>query len=271
MGHTYIAKEPSEDGSIHYTAEENLTWNKLITRQKKIIVNRACKEFVKGVDILNFSENKVPDYREVNQILESCTGWGVQPVPAVIPAKDFFTLLANKKFPAASFIRIPEELDYLEEPDIFHELFGHCPLLTDQGYADFMEEYAKLALSVSGKERARLFRLFWFTIEFGLVNTVEGLRTYGGGILSSKGETVYSLESDVPVRESFDRMNVLRTPFRIDIIQPKYFILDRYEDLYNILSGDVIADVRESIVLGDHPALFKKEDAIKIEDEYVGA
>ena len=145
----YISKQPNPQGVLDWTADENKTWNTLIERQTKIVQTRACAEFLEGLDRIQFSKKHVPQHSEINQRLKNFTGWEVEIVPALIPAKEFFTLLANKKFPAASFIRIPEELDYIQEPDIFHEFYGHVPLLTFKEYANFMEDFGKLALSAS--------------------------------------------------------------------------------------------------------------------------
>jgi phenylalanine-4-hydroxylase len=253
----YVSKQPGPDGSIEWTPAENTTWNTLITRQSEIVRTRACPEFLEGLERIGFSKSRVPQHTQINASLKDYSGWEVEVVPALIPAKDFFTLLANKKFPAASFIRTPAELDYIQEPDIFHEFYGHVPLLTFLEYANFMEEFGKLALSVSGKDRSRLFRLFWFTIEFGLLKTTDGIRAYGGGILSSIQETVYSLESPVAVKKPFDALNVLRTPYRIDIPQPLYYILNEFSDLYKILDQDLLALLEESKALGDFGPLFE--------------
>lgn len=253
----YVSKQPNSNGLIDWTADENQTWNTLITRQSEIVKTRACPEFLEGLERISFSRNHVPQHNEINARLKKYSGWEVEVVPALIPAKEFFTLLANKKFPAASFIRTPEELDYIQEPDIFHEFYGHVPLLTFKEYADFMEEFGKLALSISGKDRRRMFRLFWFTIEFGLLRTDKGIRAYGGGMLSSIHETVYSVESTIAKREAFDPLKALRTPYRIDIPQPLYYVLDKFSDLYKILDQDLLKLLEESKELGDFEPLFE--------------
>lgn len=257
MKTVYVSKQPNSEGLIDWKASENQMWNTLITRQTEIVKTRASEEFLEGLERIQFSRNHVPQHTEINSRLKDFTGWEVEVVPALIPAKEFFTLLANKKFPAASFIRIPEELDYIEEPDIFHEFYGHVPLLTFKNYANFMEEFGKLALSISGKDRRRLFRLFWFTVEFGLLKTKNGIKAYGGGMLSSIHETVYSVESDIPVREDFDPLKALRTPYRIDIPQPLYYVLNKFEDLFNILDKDILRLLEESKELGDFDPLFE--------------
>jgi phenylalanine-4-hydroxylase len=254
---TYVSKIPNAQGTIDWTADENRTWNTLITRQTEIVKTRACQEFLEGLDRIGFSRDRVPQHTEINNRLKDFTGWEVEVVPALIPAKEFFTLLANKKFPAASFIRTPQELDYIQEPDIFHEFYGHVPLLTFPDYANFMEEFGKLALSISPKDRRRMFRVFWFTIEFGLLNTPQGVKAYGGGMLSSIHETVYSVESRVARREKFDPLTALRTPYRIDIPQPLYYVLDRFDDLFKILDYDLVGLLEESKVLGDFEPLFE--------------
>lgn len=255
----YISRQPNDKGLIDWTVAENTTWNKLIQRQNDIVKSRASHEFLEGLERIAFSKNHIPQHTEINSKLKAFTGWEVEVVPALIPAKEFFTLLANKRFPAASFIRIPEELDYIQEPDIFHEFYGHVPLLTFKEYANFMEEFGKIALSVSGPDRRRLFRLFWFTIEFGLVNTNEGVKAYGGGMLSSIHETVYSVESSIPKRLPFDPLVALRTPYRIDIPQPLYYVLNHFSDLYKILDLDIISLLNTSKELGDFEPLFTPE------------
>jgi phenylalanine-4-hydroxylase len=257
MKTTYTSKVPDAQGIIDWTAQENQTWQTLITRQNEAVQIHAAPEFIQGLERIKFAHTSVPQHREINRRLKDFTGWQVEIVPALIPAKEFFTLLANRKFPAASFIRIPEELNYIEEPDIFHEFYGHVPLLTFQQYADFMENFGKLALSIDSKDRRRLFRLFWFTIEFGLLSTDQGIKAYGGGMLSSIHETVYSTTSPIPERVAFDILTALRTPYRIDIPQPLYFVLNRFSDLFQILEQDIISLLEESKELGDLPPLFE--------------
>lgn len=258
--HVYQSKEVDENGYVNWTDQENDTWSKLFNRQREIIKGRADERFIKGLEILGFTEDKVPQIPDINKKLAECTGWGVHPVPAIIQPKEFFTLLANKKFPAATFIRIPEEMDYLQEPDIFHEVYGHTPLLTNQAYADFMEKFGKLALEADPKDRFKLFRLFWFTIEFGLLKTDDGLRAYGGGILSSIGETQYCL-TDEPECMDFDTLTALRTPYRIDIMQPLYFVLNDFDDLFTILDQDVLGLLAKAKEMGDFPPKYPpKED-----------
>lgn len=249
----YLAKKPDVNGYIAYTAEEDAVWRDLYERQIKIIEGRSCDEYMRGLELLNMPRDRVPQCEDISKILRRETGWTVAPVEALIPFDEFFRLLANRQFPAASFIRSREELDYLKEPDIFHEVFGHCPLLTDPLYADFVHQYGKIGLNANPKDRALIARLFWFTIEFGLVNTAKGLRIYGAGILSSKEETVYALESPIPQRKPFDPIVALRTPYRYDELQKVYFTLSSYNQLYDLVHLDIIALINESRRLGEFP------------------
>lgn len=239
--HVYKAKTPDQRGLVAYTDEENQVWETLYNRQIKIIENRACREFIEGVKCLELTAHRIPQLPEVSEKLKAITGWSVTPVKALISFKEFFELLCNRQFPAATFIRLKEHLDYLKEPDIFHEIFGHCPLLTNRSFADFTQKVGEIGLAMTKEERVMLARLYWFTVEFGLINAQEGLRIYGGGILSSKGESVYALESEIPVRRPFDLVTVLRTSYRYDEMQKNYFIINSFADLFNLVSVDLRA------------------------------
>lgn len=253
----YVAKQPDSTGFIHYTDEENQVWHDLITRQTRIVKTHASEAYLQGLELLNLPQDRVPQCSDVNRVLGAKTGWSIVPVAALISIDHFFTLLSEKKFPAASFIRLREELDYLPEPDIFHEVYGHCPLLTNPTYADFMQLYGKIACAANDDERKILSRLYWFTVEFGLMNTEQGLRCYGGGILSSTKETVYALESPIPERRPFDHgQAAMRTPYRIDHVQSIYYVIDNFEQLYELFSHDIIGDIARSRALGDFPLSF---------------
>ena len=260
MQHEYVSHPVDEKGYVSWTDTENNTWEKLVSRQQEIIQDRACKEFLEGISQLEFTD-QVPQLPELNAKLDSYNGWGVEAVPAIIQPQEFFTLLTKKRFPAATFIRRPEDLDYLQEPDIFHELYGHTPLLTVKPYGDFMEEFGRLALRAEPKDRRRLFRLFWFTIEFGLIQESQGLRAYGGGILSSIGETQYCL-TDEPKTAPFDALTALRTPYRIDIMQPLYFVIKTFDDLFSILDQDVLGLVQKAKELGDLEAPYPEGESV---------
>jgi phenylalanine-4-hydroxylase len=255
---SYIANPVDAHGNTHYSNEENQIWHELITRQMPIVQGRACDEYMQGVKLLNLPNDRIPQCPEVSKILRETTGWALEPVPALIPFSQFFNLLAHRKFPAATFIRHREELDYLQEPDIFHEVFGHGPMLTNQAAADFTHTYGKLGLNATHEDQVMLAKLYWFTIEFGLIKTKHGLRAYGGGILSSKSETVYCLESAVPQRNPFEVMDVLRTPYRIDIIQPIYFVIDSFDVLFRLTEMDLIGLIHEARELGMHAPAYTK-------------
>lgn len=257
-GHTYESHQLNENGNIPWTDQENEIWSILIKRQDELLEGRACKEFIEGRRKLNFSKDRAPQLSEINNVLNKTTGWSVEAVPAVIPVKEFFTLLAHKKFPAATFIRKKNELKYIQEPDIFHELYGHCPLLTNQAYADFVLHYGKMALEASPKIKKYLFRIFWHTIEFGLVKTDEGMRIYGGGILSSPEEIEFCLlKENEDKYYPYDTKRVLRTPFRIDILQDHYFVLKNFNDLFDLSKQNLIEMAQEAIELGDYPPTFE--------------
>ena len=256
--HVYESLPLDANGKAHYSQTENETWSYLLHRQKELVQTRASKAFLKGVDLLNFGD-EIPQHYEITERLSAHTGWGVEHVPALIQPDHFFTLLSRKRFPAANFIRIPEDIDYIQEPDVFHELFGHCPLLTNEPYAHFMHEYGKLALKADAKTRMRMFRLFWFTIEFGLIKEDGRMKAYGGGILSSKSEVIYSVESEIPERRELDPMDALRTPFRIDILQPVYFVINSYEDLFALIAKDPLKMAQESMLMTDFPAKFERK------------
>lgn len=252
---SYVSKPVDANGIADYTDEENAVWHELLTRQQKIVQNRGCNEYLYGLKLLNFPKDRVPQCHEVTKVLNETTGWTLEPVPALISFDHFFELLANRRFPAATFIRRKEDIDYIKEPDIFHELFGHCPLLTNQAYADFTHTYGKLGLKATPEERILLARLFWFTIEFGLIKTPNGLRAYGGGILSSINETVYCLESDIPERRPFNALDALRTPYRIDVMQPIYYVLDDFNQLYHLIDMDLMALIHRADRLGEFAPL----------------
>ena len=244
--HIYQAKVPGKDGMVDYSESENQVWKSLYERQIKLLGDRACREFIEGVKCLGLSPERIPQLPEVSRRLKLKTGWSVEPVKALISFKEFFELLSNRKFPAATFIRLPEHIDYLKEPDIFHEIFGHCPLLTNQAFADFTQRVGEIGVEMSKEERVMLARLYWFTVEFGLINTKDGLKIYGGGILSSKGESIYALDSDVPNRRQFDLLTVLRTSYRYDEMQKNYFIINSFEELFSLINVDLKEVFREA-------------------------
>ena len=261
----YLSHQPDSQGHIHYSDDENAMWQALLTRQAKQIPNRACSAYIEGLEKLNLPSTHIPQLHDIDEILQATTGWQTAAVPALISFGKFFKLLANKRFPVATFIRRFEDMDYIEEPDVFHEIVGHCPLLTHPAFAAFNETYGKLGLDASKEERWFLARLYWFTIEFGLVGShPDNRRIYGGGILSSPSETVYALNgSDTlhqsnhqqqpqnqPEHRAFDLLDVLRTPYRIDHIQPIYYVIDDLDALFDIVDSDIMGKVKQAMALG---------------------
>ena len=256
----YVSKKIDVDGLIRWSDSENERWRRLYERQIKLLEGRACEQYMHGIDLLNMPSDKIPQLKDIDAVLQATTGWRTAAVPALINFTEFFTLLANKQFPVATFIRSEEEFDYLQEPDIFHEIFGHCPLLTNHAFAHFTHVYGKLGLAASKEERVFLARLYWFTVEFGLLQTPDGLRIYGGGILSSPGETKYALESEKAQRTDFNALDAMRTPYRIDIMQPIYYVLQNADDLDALADTDLMALVNQAKQLGLFEAQFKAKD-----------
>ncbi len=222
-----------------YTPEEHATWAKLFERQVRLLKDRVVPVFMDNVDGLAMAGDGIPDFRRLNDILGKATGWSVVAVPGLVPDASFFEHLANRRFPSTCFIRTPEQLDYLEEPDCFHDVFGHVPLLLDPVFADYMQEYGKGGLKAEGQGALRrLARLYWYTVEFGLTRTSQGLRVYGAGIASSTGETVFALDDPSPNRIAFDLERVMRTDYRIDDYQETYFVIPGFASLMRATEPD---------------------------------
>ena len=215
-----------------YTREEHDRWDRLLKRQQDVLPGRACDQFLAAMNQLQLSEGGIPDMEKLSDKLEPITGWRVVPVTDIVPDDIFFDHLANRRFPAGAFIRPEEEFDYLEEPDVFHDIFGHVPLLADQTYADFMQAYGRGGQRALNEGRlTNLARLYWYTVEFGLIKSPEGLRIFGAGILSSPKESVYSLESPKPNRVELDLERVMRTDYIIDDFQQTYFVIESFQQL----------------------------------------
>jgi len=215
-----------------YSAAEHNRWDRLFKRSRAILQGRACDEFIAALNALELSRSGIPHMERLSDRLEGLTGWRVVPVSDLVPDEVFFNHLANRRFPAGAFIRPEREMDYLEEPDIFHDVFGHVPLLANPVYANFMQAYG------AGGQRAtrlgrlpNLARLYWYTVEFGLMRTNSGLRIFGAGIMSSYGESVFALESDSPNRVAFNLERVMRTKYVIDDFQQTYFVIDSFDKL----------------------------------------
>ena len=216
----------------HYTDQDHGTWRTLFERQTGLLRGRVVDEFFDGLDALGITPRRIPDFRDINRVLSEATGWTVVAVPGLVPDEVFFTHLAARRFPAGYWIRKSQQLDYIEEPDIFHDVFGHVPLLMQPRYADYIADYGRAGLGYAGQPAmTNLARLYWYTVEFGLMQTAAGLRIFGAGIISSAGESVYALESTTPARVRFDCERVLRSRYEIDDFQKIYFVLSGYHDL----------------------------------------
>ncbi len=240
-----MAKEPARaDHTIEqdwkaYGGEEHAIWRDLFHRQAAILRDRAAPEFLAGLVGLGVAADHIPDFRRLNDLLDRATGWRIVAVPGLVPDDVFFEHLANRRFPSTCFIRRREQLDYLQEPDVFHDIYGHVPMLMNPVFADYMQAYGRGGLKALRLESLpTLARLYWYTVEFGLIRRPEGLRIYGSGIVSSKGESVYCLESEAPNRIAFDLMRVMRTAYRIDDYQEVYFIIDSFEQLFEATYPD---------------------------------
>jgi phenylalanine-4-hydroxylase len=215
-----------------YTAEEHETWDTLFERQLRMLQDRVAPEFMSGLGILRMSKRGIPDFEELSEKLMRLTGWQVVAVPGLVPDEVFFDHLANRRFVAGNFIRRPDQLDYLQEPDVFHDVFGHVPLLAHPVFADYMQAYGR------GGQRAaalgmtdRLARLYWYTVEFGLIRSGQELKLYGAGIVSSYTESVFALADPSPNRIGFNMERLMRTKYRIDDFQQNYFVIDSFDDL----------------------------------------
>jgi phenylalanine-4-hydroxylase len=221
-----------------YTAEEHALYRRLFERQSKLVPHYACPEWIEAIGGLDASR-EVPKFTEISKQLRKATGWEIVAVPGLIPDDAFFTHLANRRFPVTVWLRKPEEFDYIVEPDVFHDFFGHVPLLFDRTYADHLYEYGKGGLKAMRLDAVKMLaRLYWYTIEFGLMNTPQGVRAYGAGLLSSGGELRYCVDDPKPRRLPFDLERVMRTEYRIDRYQDTYFVIDSFEHLMRETAPD---------------------------------
>lgn len=215
-----------------YTPQEHTLWDRLFARQAQMLPDRAVAEFMNGLDVLRMTRPGIPDFDELSERLMKLTGWQVVAVPGLVPDRLFFDHLANRRFVAGRFLRTPDQIDYLSEPDIFHDVFGHVPLLANPAFADYMQAYGQGGLRADGLGAIdRLARLYWYTVEFGLVRQGDDLKLYGAGIVSSHGESIYALDDPSPNRLGFDLKRLMRTRYRIDDYQQSYFVIDSFEDL----------------------------------------
>jgi phenylalanine-4-hydroxylase len=246
-----------------YGAVEHGIWRTLYERQAGVLPGRATDEFLDGLKRLNLVSDQIPDFERMSDTLQKLTGWRVVAVPSLVPDEVFFDHLANRRFPAGQFIRKAEQLDYLEEPDVFHDVFGHVPMLAHPVFADYMEAYGKggqRALKEFGALK-NLARLYWYTVEFGLIEKPEGLRIYGSGIVSSRAESIYAVENPSPNRIHFDLERVMRTEYRIDDFQESYFVIGSFDELFAETYKDFAALYR---VLATG-ANYKPGDVLKLD------
>jgi phenylalanine-4-hydroxylase len=228
-----------DQGWGQYTAEEHAVWKTLFERQSRLLPGRACDAFVQGMRDLPIGPEQIPDFERLSEILMDRTGWQVVAVPGLVPDEVFFEHLANRRFPAGHFIRKPHELDYLEEPDVFHDVFGHVPMLMNPAIADYIQAYGQGGLRAQKLGVLdKLARVYWYTVEFGLVQQADGLRIYGAGIASSYTETVFALDDPSPNRIGFDLERVMRTRYRIDDFQESYFVIDDLDQLLELARID---------------------------------
>lgn len=234
---TGVVEQPWGD----YSATDHEVWRQLYQRQREVLAGRASDEFLRAQDAMGMTPDAIPKFSDLNKILEATSGWTLVGVEGLLPELDFFDHLANRRFPVSWWIRRPDQIDYIEEPDLFHDLFGHVPLLMLPVFADYMEAYGRGGVKAHGigpEALQMLTRLYWYTVEFGLIRQKDGLRIYGSGIVSSKGESIHCLESAAPNRIGFDLERIMRTRYRIDTYQKTYFVIDSYEQLIEATRPD---------------------------------
>ena len=230
----HIGPDWIEPAQHSYGSDENAVWDGLFARQIDVLPGRAASAFLAGLDKLDLGRGGVPEFARLSDELGALTGWSVVPVPMLIPDDVFFWHLANRRFPAGNFIRTCETFDYIQEPDVFHDVFGHVPMLADPTYADYMQEYGRAGWKAMRYNRLKaLGALYWYTVEFGLILEAEGLRAYGAGILSGPTEAVFCLEAESPNRIMLNVDRVMRTDYVIDDLQPTYFVIESFQELYH--------------------------------------
>ena len=232
----------------HYTPEEHATWDTLFARQAKLLPGRASEAYLRGLDVLKLSKPGIPDFEELSERLKKLTGWQVVAVPGLVPDDVFFDHMANRRFVAGNFIRRPDQLDYLQEPDVFHDVFGHVPMLADPVFADYLAVYGQGGQRALGLDALKyLGRLYWYTVEFGLIAEPEGLRIYGSGIVSSYAESQFALDDPSPNRIGFDLARVMGTEYRIDDFQQNYFVIPSFDELLRLTVETDFAPLYETL------------------------
>jgi phenylalanine-4-hydroxylase len=250
----YIAKVADNSGFIDYSDAEHGVWSDLFKQQQAFVEQYSADVYIDGLTKLAMPSDRIPQCAEISHLLQPLTGWTVAPVPALISFERFFKTLSDKTFPAASFIRSRADFDYIKEPDIFHEIYGHTPLLTDPSFARFSETIGNIGLQVAPADYSWLIRLYWFTIEFGLLNQNGEYKALGSGLNSSPTELIYSVDSPVPERREFNVIDILRTPYRIDIYQPIYYVIDSVDELMQVTQRDLLSDIKKAQSLGLYEA-----------------
>ena len=236
----------------HYTAEEHATRDTLFARQSQLLPGRASDAYLRGLDVLKLSKPGIPDFEELSERLMKLTGWQVVAVPGLVPDDVFFDHMANRRFVAGNFIRRPDQLDYLQEPDVFHDVFGHVPMLADPVFADYLEAYGRGGQRAMQHDALKyLGRLYWYTVEFGLIQEPEGLRIYGSGIVSSYAESRFALDDPSPNRIGFDIARVMRTEYRIDDFQQNYFVIPSFDELLRVTVETDFAPLYERLKAQD--------------------
>jgi phenylalanine-4-hydroxylase len=237
-----------------YTPQQHALYARLYARQLGLVVGRACDEYLQSLQHLDMGA-RIPRFEQVSERLARATGWQIVAVPGLIPEDAFFRLLAQRRFPVTVWLRTPEEFDYIVEPDLFHDLFGHVPLLFDPVFADYMQAYGEGGLKAQRRNALELLaRLYWYTVEFGLIDTPRGLRVYGAGILSSPGELTRALADPQPLRIGFDLRRVLRTAYEIDDFQKAYFVIDGFAQLFKQTAQDFAPIYEELLPLPSYPS-----------------
>ena len=240
-----------------YSQQDHATWATLFRRQREILKGRACDEFIENQERLGISADRIPRFEELNEVLAKATGWELIGVEGLLPELTFFEHLANRRFPVTWWIRRPDQIDYIAEPDMFHDLFGHVPLLLNPVFADYMQAYGRggvKAHGISAEALVNLTRLYWYTVEFGLIRQRGELRIYGSGIVSSKGESIHCLESPAPNRIGFNLRRIMRTRYRIDTFQKSYFVIDSFDQLIDATRPDFVPIYAELASLDSYPA-----------------
>lgn len=228
-----------DQGWHAYSEQEHALWRHLYERQSDILPGRACDAFLDGLRRLGVAADGIPDFERLSDSLVDATGWRVVAVSGLVPDDVFFWHLANRRFPVTNWIRTPQQMDYLQEPDVFHDLFGHVPMLTNPVFANYMQAYGRGGLKALHLDALHyLARLYWYTVEFGLIETADGLRIYGSGIVSSHTESVYCLEDPKPNRIGFDLLRIMQTEYRIDDLQEVYFVIESFDQLFDATRPD---------------------------------